>query len=45
MNKPAAGNYLMVAIADEGWHKGEEMYNIFDPYYSTKEHASGMGSP
>ncbi|TFH43264.1 MAG: PAS domain S-box protein [Chrysiogenales bacterium] len=38
------GRYLRISIQDEG--KGispDEMHNIFDPYYSTKEMASGMG--
>ncbi len=38
------GEYVRISISDEG--KGMtpgEMQNIFDPYYTTKEMASGMG--
>ena len=39
-----AGDYVKITVSDNG--RGisqEEMKNIFDPYYSTKELRSGMG--
>ncbi len=38
------GNYVMVQVKDEGVGiNRKNLYAIFDPYYTTKEYASGMG--
>jgi len=38
------GNYVVILVRDEGCGiDNENLVKIFDPYYSTKEMASGMG--
>ncbi len=38
------GNYMRISISDEGVGiPPESLHNIFDPYYTTKEMASGLG--
>ncbi len=38
------GNYVRISISDEGVGiPVESLHNIFDPYYTTKEMASGLG--
>ncbi len=38
------GNYVRIAISDEGTGiPADSLHNIFDPYYTTKEMASGLG--
>jgi PAS domain S-box-containing protein len=38
------GNYVRISISDEGVGiPAESIHNIFDPYYTTKEMASGLG--
>lgn len=37
------GNYIKVTIADDGPGIGEELVNIFDPYFTTKEGGNGLG--
>jgi len=39
-----AGNYVRIALRDEGTGIPEELLNkIFDPYFTTKEEGSGLG--
>jgi PAS domain S-box-containing protein len=38
------GNYVRISISDEGVGiPAESLHNIFDPYFTTKEMASGLG--
>ena len=38
------GNYVRISISDQGAGiPAESLHNIFDPYYTTKEMASGLG--
>lgn len=38
------GNYVRISVSDEGVGiPAESIHNIFDPYYTTKEMASGLG--
>lgn len=38
------GNYVRISVSDEGSGiPAESLHNIFDPYYTTKEMASGLG--
>ena len=38
------GNYVRIVVTDEGTGiKPEDLKNIFDPYFTTKEHGSGLG--
>jgi signal transduction histidine kinase len=38
------GNYVRISVSDEGpGIPAESLHNIFDPYYTTKEMASGLG--
>jgi CheY-like chemotaxis protein len=39
-----AGNYVLVAVRDTGdGIPSQNIYKIFDPYYTTKNNASGLG--
>jgi PAS domain S-box-containing protein len=40
----AAGNYIKITVADQGAGiPAEHLRRIFDPYFTTKEHGSGLG--
>jgi CheY-like chemotaxis protein len=39
-----AGNYVKITVADQGTGiPAEHLRRIFDPYFTTKEHGSGLG--
>ncbi|MRR07038.1 MAG: PAS domain S-box protein [Deltaproteobacteria bacterium] len=40
----AAGNYIKITVSDQGAGiPAEHLRRIFDPYFTTKEHGSGLG--